>query len=97
MVVDALVTDTEVLDPKVAEVEVVDAEVADAVVDLFVLGTVLNAVPVPDKEDAGFLDKEAEDLNAMVGFNERGWRAGGTGTLSMLKLLSLSSWWTCGH
>jgi hypothetical protein len=61
VVVDALVGDAKVLDPEVA-----DAEVADVVVDWFVLGTALNLVPIPNKEDAAFLDKEVEDLNAMV-------------------------------
>jgi hypothetical protein len=92
--VDALVADTEVLDPEVADTEVVvaevvDAETADEVVELFVLGTALNAVPIPDKEDAAFLDKEAEDLDAMAGCR-------GTGTLSTLKSSSLSSWQTGG-
>ncbi len=69
---DALVAGTEVLDQEAADTEVVDAEVvdtevADAVVELFVLGTALNAVPIPDNEDAAFLDKEAEDLDAMAG------------------------------
>jgi hypothetical protein len=95
VVVDALVADTEVLDPEVADGEVVDAEVvdtelADAVVELFHVGTALNAVPIPNKEDAAFLDKEAEDLNAIVGRQ-------GIGTLSTLKLSLLSSWWTGGH
>ncbi len=49
--VDGLVADTEVLDSEVADVEVedtevVDAETADEVVELFVLGTALNAVCV---------------------------------------------------
>ena len=75
--VDALVADTEVLDPEVADMEVVDAEVVDAelvdaVMELFVLVTALNTGPIPNKEDAAFLDKEAEDLDAMAGFNERG-------------------------
>jgi hypothetical protein len=61
--VDALVADTEVLDPEVADAEVViakavDAETADEVVELFVLGTAWNAVPIPHKEDATFLDKK---------------------------------------
>jgi hypothetical protein len=30
----------------------------------------LDAVLTPDKEDAAFLDKEAEDLDAMAGFNK---------------------------
>ncbi len=72
VVVDKLVADTEILHLEVADMEVVDAEVADAVVELFILGTVLNAVPIPDEEDAAFFDKEAEDLDAMAGFNERG-------------------------
>jgi hypothetical protein len=93
--VDALVADTEVLDPEVADTEVVDAEVVDtelpdAVVELFVLVTVLNTVPILHKEDAAFLDKEAEDLDAMA-------RRQGTGTLSTLELSSLSSWRTGGH
>ena len=93
--VKALVVDTEILDPEVADAEVVDAEVVDAeavdaLVELFVLGTALNAVPIPGKEDAAFLDKEAEDLDAMAGCRE-------TGTLSTLESSSLSSWWTGGH
>ena len=92
--VNALVADTEILDPEVADMEVVDAEVvdaelADAVVELFVMVTVLNTVPIPDMEDAAFLDKEAEDLDAMAGCQ-------GTGTLSTLKSSSLSSWQTGG-
>ncbi len=98
--VDALVADTEVVDPEVADAEVVDAEVVDAdvvdaevadvVVELFVLGTVLDTVPIPGKEDAAFLNKEAEDLNAMAGHQD-------TGTLSMLESSSLSSWRTGWH
>jgi hypothetical protein len=65
--VNALVADTEILDPEVADMEVVDAEVvdgetADEVVELFVLGTALNAVPIPDKEDAAFLDKQKTSM-----------------------------------
>ncbi len=82
--------DTEVLDPEVEDTEVVDAEVvdaelADAVVELFVMVTVLNTVPITDMEDATFLDKEAEDLNAMA-------ECQGTVTLSMLESSLLSSW-----
>jgi hypothetical protein len=85
ILVKALAADTEVLDPEVADTEVMDAELANAVVELFVPGTALNAVPIPDKEDAAFLDKEAEDLDAMIGRHV-------TGTLSTLKLSSLSPW-----
>ncbi len=93
--VDTLVADTEVLDLEVADAEVVvtevvDAETADEVVELFVLGTALNAVPIPDKEDAAFHDKEAEDLDAMAGCQ-------GTGTLSTLESSSISSWRTGGR
>ncbi len=93
--VDPLVADTEVLDPEVADAEVViakvvDTETADEVVELFVLGTAWNAVPIPNKEGALFLDKEAEDLDAMAGCQK-------TGTLSMLKSSLLSSWQIGGH
>ncbi len=69
------------------DAELVDTELADAVVELFVLVTAFNKVPIPNKDDAAFLDKEAEDLNAMAGCQ-------GTRTLSMLKLSLLSSWQT---
>ncbi len=90
ILVKALAEDTEVLDPEVADTEVMAVELADAVVELFVLGTALNAVPIPNKEDAAFLDKEAEDFDAMIGCCR-------TGTLSTLKLSLLSSWQAGGH